>query len=1093
MKATNLAVGVLVCLLAGTGVAYAQGVGASGDIRGSVADSSRGVLPQAKVTAANVEKGIRRTGFTDEKGEYRIAGLMPAEYDVSVEFRGFQMQVRKGVVVTVGETVPVDFALKVSTVATEVVVTGETPLVETEKTQQANTIQEQYIRQLPIDRRDYLTFTLLMPGVVDSDALADNTDFRVTQTPQSGLSFYGSNGRGNNVTVDGAEADDDTGGVRLTLSQEAVQEFQVNRSNYSAEFGGASGGVINIVSKSGTNEVHGSGYGFFRHDALDARNPFAISSALAPGDSFVIGVKGNAIKPPSNRQQFGGTIGFPIHEDRTFAFLAYEGLRRDESTAVPVLTDTSIFAPTAAQAGVFSSLQAQGSTPVPCLSNPPTALPAATCAFVLSRILTIDPTTSGSPETPFLALSEPFLVNLFINNSGIFPFTANTDLFSGRVDHHIDDSNQVFLRYNFGRSREQNTALQALVGFSRGNLIKNWDSTVVLGWYRQFSARAQNEARAQWNYYTFDVIPNDPGGPQLDLPGFGFFNRDIFLPSFTTARRYEFADNISLVRGPHKMKFGGYLLLRGNNTESHTVFPGRFNFGPLPGILLSPQLASTTIDSLQAFKLGLPQFYQQGFDNPTVKSTNPFTAFYWQDTWTPWSNLTLNYGLRYEFDKRYKPLRSDKNNFAPRFGFSWDPFRNHKTVVRGGYGIFYSPIYYQIDYVVRALGVVDGFRQIAQIFVPLTGAPGLPGINSAVIFQTLMAQGKIVCGTPTGEACITAADLTQFGITITHTGPIPPLSVIFSGSKDYVNPYSQQASFGIERELVPNLSISVDYIFSRTLKMTRARDKNLLPSAPIGPLGIRQWNVAPCTTAPTTCFANPLILQDNVYESTGRAFYHGFLLSVNKRFSRHFSLFGNYTFSKAIDEVTDFNTDFEPNDQTNLRAERALSAFDQRHKGVLAGILQSPWQGGPAAHPLKRIFSGFGLSPILRANSGRPFNLLVGSDINGDRHSTTDRPPGVGRNIGRGPSYWDFDLRVTRAIGLGEQRKLELIFEAFNLFNRLNFSSINNTVGNVASVVGRASEGDLTRDPLGFTASQPLGFTAALPRRNLQLGVRLSF
>ncbi len=1064
----------------------AQGVGASGDIRGTVTDSSGAAASQAKVTVVNVEKEILRTAGTDEKGEYQIAGLMPAVYDVSVELRGFQPQVHKGVVVTVGETVIVGFQLKVSTMITQFVVTGESPLIETDKTQQANTIHEFYIRQLPIDRRDYLTYALLMPGISDSNALADNTDFRVTQTPQSGLSFYGSNGRGNNVTVDGAEANDDAGGVRLTLTQEAVQEFQVNRSNYSAEFGGASGGVINIVSKSGTNQIHGSAFGFFRHDALDARDPFAVSSALAPGGPFVIGAKGKEVKPPSNRQQFGGTVGFPIRKDRTFAFLAYEGLRRDESAAVPVLTNSSIFAPTTAQAGILNSLQAQGSTSVPCLSNPATSLPASTCAFVLNQILTIDPTTSGSPETPFMALSEPYLVNLFINNSGIFPFTARSDLVSGRLDHYLNDQNQVFLRYNFGRSRERNAELRALVGFSRGNLIKQWDSTAVLGWYRRFGAGAQNEARAQWNYYTFGVSPNDPGGPQLDLPGYGFFNRDIFLPSFTTYRRYEFADNFMLFSGRKKMKFGGYLLLRGTNAESHTLFPGRFSFGSLPGILLSPQLSGTTLDALQAFKLGLPQFYQQGFGSPTVKNTNPLLAFYWQDNWRPWQNLTVNYGLRYELDKRYAPLRTDKNNFGPRFGFSWDPLRDHKTVVRGGYGIFYSPIYYQIDYVVRALGVVNGFRQIAQVFVPLTGAPGIPGLNSAVIFQTLMAQGKIGCGNPVAEACITANDLTQFNIGITHEGPIPALSVIFGGSRDYVNPYSQQASFGIERELMPKLSISVDYIYSRALKVTRARDKNLLPTAPIGPLGIRQWNAPPCTTSPTSCFVNPLILQDNVYESTGRAFYDGFLLSMNKRFSHNMTLFGNYTFSKAIDEVTDFNSDFAANDQTNLRAERALSAFDERHKSAVGGVLQTPWQGGAGTSLLNRFFSGFSLSPIFRTNSGRPFNLLVGADVNGDRHATTDRPPGAPRNTGRGPSYWDFDVRVTREVALGEKRKLEVVFEAFNLFNQLNFSSINNTVG----LIGPPFELSGRRD---LSPSQSLGFTAVFPRRTLQLGVRLDF
>jgi len=176
--------------------------------------------------------------------------------------------------------------MNISAEAVQVEVTGEPPVVETERGSQANNISQRYITDLPIDRRDYLTFTLLTPGVSNSNTIADNADFRVKQTPQSGLSFYGSNGRGNSVTVDGGEANDDAGGVRLTLSQDAVQEFQINRSNYSADLGGASGASINIVAKSGNNNLHGGLYGFFRNDAMDARDPFAFSPALTPGEAF---------------------------------------------------------------------------------------------------------------------------------------------------------------------------------------------------------------------------------------------------------------------------------------------------------------------------------------------------------------------------------------------------------------------------------------------------------------------------------------------------------------------------------------------------------------------------------------------------------------------------------------------------------------------------------------------------------------------------------------------------------------------------------------------------------------------------------------
>src|SRR6266849_7143763 len=801
---------------------HAQGVSASGDIKGMVVDSSGAMMAGANVVATETAKGVRRVATTDTSGGYQIAGLEPAIYDVTVDQTGFATEIRKRVSVAIGQTVTLDFQLTVSQVATTIEVTDEPPVVETQRASQSDTVPEQYIDDLPVGRRDYLTFTLLMPGVSNSNTIADNADFRVKQTPQSGLSFYGSNGRGNSVTVDGGEANDDSGGVLLTLNQDAVQEFQINRSNYSAELGSASGASINIVSKSGTNNVHGSAFALFRNDALDARDPLAFTSALKDATTFTdfsLTAKGARVKPALNRQQFGGATGFPIHKDKTFVFLSYEGLRRDEQAPVPLLTNSSIFAPTSGQPGetsnqkaILDALTAQGSTPVQCQTGGPT-VPSSTCAGILRSILTVNPASS-----PLKA----FWVKQFINNAGIFPFQATQDLGSARLDHVFSTSNQVFLRYNYGRDIEQNPNLQALVGFSQGNQVSTpTSSTIVGGWYHQFSAQTQNEARAQFIYYKFNVILNDPGGPQLEVNGFGSFGRQIFLPSLTIARRYELADNFTFIRGRHKMKTGAYLLLRGNRSDSHTFFPGRFFFGELPSVVLgsfskclanpaSCGLASTvapdtTLSALQLAALGVPQFYQQGFGSGLIKAMNPLVAGYWQDSWSLRSNLTLNYGLRYELDKRYAPLHTDTNNFAPRVSFAWDPFKDHKTVVRAGYGIFYSPIYLQIDSVVRYLGVVDRskgnqqvrdlstcasssvdcFRQISQVFVS--------GAGAATIFQTLFAQGRIGCALPLPagtEACIRPQDANQFlgGRDVSvQTGPIPALTVFFCVDPDFQN------------------------------------------------------------------------------------------------------------------------------------------------------------------------------------------------------------------------------------------------------------------------------------------------------------------
>ncbi|MGA2458041.1 MAG: carboxypeptidase-like regulatory domain-containing protein, partial [Terriglobales bacterium] len=936
---------VVLCLVLASSVAYAQGVGASGDIRGTVTDQSGALLPKATITVADSQTGLQRTAVTDATGQFQVPNLAPATYDVSVQVPGFAHAVRKGVVVSIGQTVISDFQLKVSQVATEIAVSSEAPVVDTEQSSQADSVSERYITDLPIGRRDYLTFTLLEPGVSDSNTSASNADFRPKQTPQSGLSFYGSNGRGNSVTVDGGETNDDAGGVRLNLSQDAVQEFQINRSNYSAELGGASGASINIVSKSGTNNVHGGVYGFFRDDAMDARNPFAFSPALVPGQPFSLTAEGQPIKNSLSRQQFGGTIGFPIVKDRTFLFASFEGLRSDAQDSVPLLTHSSIFAPTAGQQSIAGGLAAQGNTiPVPCLSgpvgaavakqlglpapNPFTLLPAATCAAVLGGTLTVNP--AGGPL-------NAFVINQMETNGGVFPFPTRQYEGSARLDHRFSLSDSVLFRYSAAHLQETDPDVQALIGISRGTSILNWDSTAQGSWFHQFSPSSINEARLQWNLYQFNVDTNDPGGPGLDVQGYGFFGRNIFLPSHTTARRYEFADNLTLIRGHHSMNMGFYELIRGNNTMSDTFLDGRFEFLQLPGDLLSPCLQapidcnlpttpSSPISTLQSWGFGLPAFYEQGFGNPSYTMSRPFTAGYWQDAWQIRRNLTLTYGLRYEVDTQAGPLSTYKKDIAPRFSFVWNPRNDQKTVIRAAYGIFYSPIYAQIPNVVKTLGDVNGTRQIANTLVSILGVYGSPNSyqNSAAIYQILFGQGKILCGTPPAgqNACIAAADIEAppISLQVSNTGPLPPGTVLFFGQPNYRPPQSQQASFGIERQIGNSMSISADYIYVHTTHLPWAVDKNLLPGAPYvtgtgadglptNGLPFQDWGAPACVATPALCFADPThtILQNNQYSSIANAIYNGGILEVKKRFSDRYTLIANYTYSKAIDDSTDFN------------------------------------------------------------------------------------------------------------------------------------------------------------------------------------------
>ncbi len=1161
---------VLVCLVFATLMAHAQGVGTSGEITGTVTDSSGGVVPKAMVSVVDTQTSLKRTAMTNGTGQFRVAGLSPAVYDISAEMAGFATEIRRGVTVAVGQTVVADFKLNPSKVATIVEVTDQPPEVETERASQADRITQQYIADLPVDRRDYLTFTLLAPGVSDSTRLAGDQDFRVKQTPQTGLSFYGSNGRGNSITVDGGETSGDSGGVRLTVSQDAVQEFQINRSNYGADLGAATGASINIVTKSGTNNVHGTLYGFFRDDAMDAASPFSFSPALQPGDIFNPAnpdLVGSPIKDTLTRQQFGGAIGFPIQKDKTFLFAAFEGLRQNAQNSVPLLTSTDIFRPSSSQNAVIGGLT--GGTVVPCLSgpvgaavaqqlglpapNPTTNLPAAACAQILTGVLTVDPATS-----PLNA----YLVNQFETQGGVFPYDSHQYLASGRLDHRFDANNEISVTYRYGHDLEESPDVQSLTAFSAGSSTHTYDHNLQAAWYHQFSPSAQNEARVQWDYNSLNVIPNEPGQVGLQIPGFiNNIGTNIFLPNLTILRRYEFADNVTLIRGRHTLKFGASEVLRGNHTESHTFFPGRFVFGALPGDVLTPLLPSLT--SLQSASFGLPEIYQQGFGDPDYGNyTRPLTGLYAQDSWKVVPSFTLNYGLRYELDSQFSPLTTYKKDFAPRVSFAWDLFDNHKTVVRGGYGIFYGPVDAQIPEVDLSLGVVNknksavenstsagqvanvtaicGVSQFGVPIIPGTGtspcnreisiyADGFAGVpqlgiaGSATIFQTLFAQGLIQCTTPTAgnNACITPAAVAgpfpgsqPVGIDVTNTAALSPLQVIFVNQPGYRPPIAQQASIGVEHQIGTRFSISVSGIYTHTQRLPVAIDTNLLPapfsnvtlvngqavsyrnwntSAAADPLGGTEPGGLPCAADPYLCFVNPLIVQNNQYTSAAYALYQGGIVEMKERFSEHFTLFGNYTFSKGYDTSTDFNSDYGPQDPTNLGLDRGLSEFDQRHKLVIAGVLDSPWR--------QSLLSGFQFAPIFSVHSGHPFNLLAGGEVNGDNHTTNERPIGAPRDTGLGPDYIDFDARLSWAHKLGEKSNLQFTAEGFNIANRTNFASVNNEVSplfgftpgftsfNVRGIrPGSALAGGGTA-----TSSTPLAFTSAFPKRQIQLGVRFSF
>lgn len=1064
-KIKKLSLAVILVLAVRVEVVLPQASISTSELRGQVTDPNGAAVAGATIIVTDQARGTSRTMSSDSNGLYVFLSLPPGTYNMKVEAAGFSPKTITDIHLDVGQAGNVPVSLGVGGVQAEVNIAAGGQVIEVERTQQSTVINEAQIDNLPINRRNYLDFALLTPGVTDSDNINDSSDFRVAQTPQSGLSFGGNNGRGNSIMVDGASTDTGSGAAREVIGQEGVQEFQVNRNAYSAEYGGAFGGIVNILSKTGSNNWHGSLFGYFRDDVFDARNFF---------DQNPSGIS------PFNRQQFGGSIGGPIAQDKTFFFTAFEGLRQKQTAFVNLLNDPTIFELTPGQKDLFNVLD----------TAPP-------------------PLNAVSAGVRLAISTKPRTTELFQMSSGQFPFDGFDTVGTVRLDHTFNSSDSGYLRFNVADSHFENQAAGALTATSRGRTIDTFTTGLLLSETHFFNQTTINEVKAQYSYLNNDVIPNDPVGPEFNIDGFGNFGRDIFLPSIAIERRYEISDNIALVRNAHTLKFGGQYIAVDNSSNSQTFFGGRFNFTPqLPLISLVPVtarpavigfltaagrpdlivVANTPISSVQAFNANAPTVYQQGFGESGFDSWSHRYSFFGQDTWKVRPNFTLNFGVRYYLENDVEPIPLDKNNVQPRIGFSWDPWSDGKTAIRGGYGIYVGQIDNQIVNVVNELSGAGDPSNINIVLATATSAA--LGISSSIqIYQTLLAQGVI------GNRTITGADLLQFGVV---PGPGRPLEVRFRIGPNYENPITQQASFAVQRDLGAGYGVEVSYLMSRGAHLTRNHDINgFKQSGPISSLSGTPSFVRFPGPGQTTDFLNPFRLQDNNYESTANSFYHAGTIQLIKRFSKNYAINTNYTYSKTIDEVTDFNSDFSAQNMLNLRADRALSAFDQRQRFVFSGIFNSPLKGNSA---MERIFGDWVLSPIFIAGSGRPFNVLLGIDANGDGVSTRDRPcirpaagepcipnSNLGRNTGKGEAFYQVDMRLARRFSVTEGKYVELTFEAFNLFNHTNFIGINNVIGNTALTDGRP------RGIQGRAPTQPFGFTAAAPARQLQFGARFNF
>ncbi|MGH9158719.1 MAG: TonB-dependent receptor, partial [Vicinamibacteraceae bacterium] len=747
----------------------AQSRATSADLTGLVQDMSGAVVSGATVTATNTATNVQRSAATDEIGRYTIPVLPPGTYTVAVAHPGFTAEVREGVHLELGATVAIDVVLQVAGARESVTVRTTPPLVDTRQTSVATVVSERQIESLPTNGRNFIAFAALTPNV--------STD----QTPQqgasatSGVTFGGQRARSNNLTVDGLDNNDATiGGVRATFSQEAVREFQVLTSSYSAEFGKASAGLVNIVTKSGTNRAAGDVFFYARDDGLNAKNYF---EKFDPAGQPI-----EQDKAPYAQQQYGGIIGGPIKQDRTFFFTSFERLDIDANNFVNI----------------------DNRTPTSVLGTSP-------CA------------DADAPCTPARLIDDTG----FPSDVGHVPYRVETNSFLVKVDHQLSSDQALTLRYNYGDAINENIEpFGGIVARSRGAILDSEDHVFAASHTAVPSSRMAHELRFQYARRDQEVNALDPacggscltedqGGPTVEIVGVASFGRHRFTPQPRLHERYQVVDTLSFFAGRHQIKTGfdfNYIDHLEQALPLH--FGGRYIFTNLSAQQAASLGVEGPLSATQAFALGLPVRYIQGYGNASRPYPYGDLSLFVQDDWRT-DRVTLKLGVRYQRqfwpDVTYRVagvgesygFPSDSNNFAPRAALAWDPNGRGETNVHAAWGLFYD------NHITGMLGIAD----------IVDGDPdGL---------RTLVAPppaSLIAWRAP--ERRLSETDARRL------VGAFPSLEIAIDPGLQ--TPYAHQASIGIDQELPGQMALAVNVLYIRGFNQVGTIDYNPIVPA-LGP------------------------------------------------------------------------------------------------------------------------------------------------------------------------------------------------------------------------------------------------------------------
>ena len=1021
---------------------------ATATLVGRVVDEREAVVPGVKITLTQTANGQERTVITNEAGDFVFLLLPAGKYRLTAERAGFQKSLWREFDLQVDQRASLNLTLKAGQVSETVEVNDQASILQTETASVGTVISQEKIIRLPLNGREFQQLALLVPGAVPA-AQGSSLSFR------GGFNVGGSRESSNQFLLDGADNNNSSANQFVFRpSVDMIQEFKVQTNSYSAEFGRGAGAQINIITKSGTNKFRGNVFEFLRNSVFDAKNFFDLPSAT----------------PPFKRNQFGGTFGGPmpflnfgegvpiVSYDRTFFFFSYEGLRLRQgvtrSASVPTLLQREgNFGPNARIRNPALAGNCNATDTTACFPNG--IIPAGSINAIGLAIARSFP----SPNNPSDAVRN--LVSTLSR-------PQDADQFSIRIDHRFSDKATVFFRYSVNQD-QQIDVFDSLVGTINTNLPgfgrndNQLTKSLSFNYTQIINPRTVNEFRFGYNrlrqirapenktdfvsLFGLTGLANDPrtfGFPAFRVTGFDSLGNNVQLPQERTDDTFQIIENLSLQRGAHTIKGG--MDLRPFRSENFNPGSSRGDFR-FTGLYTGNGLADLL--------LGLIAQDTRGIGSAERVRLQSSYGFYVQDDWKISRRLTFNLGLRYElnpplteadnllsnFDPQTRSIivagqnglgktvyQIDKNNFAPRFGFAWQPFDDGKTVIRGGYGIYYDlPI-------------------VGNEFGGLYGNPPFRSVNT---FNGTLAN-PISLNNPFPTAQLGAATLSPTAV-----------------ERDLQTSYLQNFSFGIQREIFKDIVVEVSYVGNKGTNLIRTRNIN---QAVLGTGSI-------ASRRPFAGFGNI-----NYREASASSIYHSLQSRAEKRFAQGFTFLAAYTWSKAIDDSSGVPastaTSNNPQNSFDLRSERGLSEFDVRHRFVLSFIYELPF--GKGKQFLKsgiaaQIFGDWEISGIVVSQTGRPFTPRLSADRSNtgqlqDRPNLVGNPflsnpdpslwfntaafaipaagtfGNAGRNILTGPGYKNTDVALVKRIRFGETRNLELRGEVFNLFNTPNFDLPNSTV-----------------------------------------------